>query len=100
MIAKNVELNGLDPATRALDILYWKNHCIKQLESLLCAADSYSTADKAAQLRILSESVLPNLGPRPSKAIGPSYLTQSGSLIQLSLSTTSSKTASDIAGRF
>nr|QIA15787.1 aromatic prenyl transferase [Epichloe bromicola] len=91
MIAKNVELNGLDPATRALDILYWKNHCIKQLESLLCAADSYSTADKAAQLRILSESVLPNLGPRPSKAIGPSYLTQSGSPIQLSLSTTSSK---------
>nr|Q15FB3.1 RecName: Full=Indole diterpene prenyltransferase ltmF; AltName: Full=Lolitrem B biosynthesis cluster 2 protein F [Epichloe festucae var. lolii]ABF20224.1 aromatic prenyl transferase [Epichloe festucae var. lolii]AGN73079.1 aromatic prenyl transferase [Epichloe hybrida]AVA32104.1 IdtF [Epichloe hybrida] len=91
MIAKNIELNGLDPATRALDILYWKNHCIKQLESLLCATDSYCTADKAAQLRILSELVLPNLGPRPSNATGPSYLTRSGSPIMLSLNTTSSK---------
>nr|AFO69285.1 aromatic prenyl transferase [Periglandula ipomoeae] len=89
MTADKIETSRQDAATNALDVLYWKNHCMPPLESLLCAAESYSAADKAAQLRILSELVLPNLGPRPSQAITPSYLTQSGSPIQLSLNTSS-----------
>ncbi|KAI0600759.1 tryptophan dimethylallyltransferase-domain-containing protein [Biscogniauxia sp. FL1348] len=73
----------------SMDFRYWTSHCVPPLISLMRSAGSYSNTDQEAQLRILSEHVLPNLGPRPSLANSPSLLTQSGSPIQLSLNTSS-----------
>ncbi|KAL7626882.1 hypothetical protein AAE478_003656 [Parahypoxylon ruwenzoriense] len=72
-----------------VDARYWTGHCVPPLISLMKSVGSYSAVDQEAQLRILSEHVLPNLGPRPSIATSPSFLTQSGSPFQLSLNTSS-----------
>ncbi|KAI1082127.1 P450 monooxygenase [Whalleya microplaca] len=69
---------------------YWTSHCVPPLISLMKSSGSYSDADQEAQLRILAEHVIPNLGPSPSMATSPSLLTQSGSPFQLSLNTSSS----------
>ncbi|KAI1121485.1 tryptophan dimethylallyltransferase-domain-containing protein [Nemania abortiva] len=72
------------------DVQYWADHFTHPLKALLKATEAYTLADQEAQLRILADHVLPNLGPRPSRAPGPSYMTQSGSPIQLSLNASKS----------
>ncbi|KAH8897619.1 P450 monooxygenase [Thozetella sp. PMI_491] len=67
------------------DTQYWADHITHPLKALLQHTEVYTPADQEAQLRILAENVLPNLGPRPSQAPTPSYMTQSGSPIQLSI---------------
>ncbi|OAA34867.1 P450 monooxygenase [Metarhizium rileyi] len=80
--------NG-DAAADPRDAQYWSHNFVSPLKSLLNAAGSYTIADQEAQVRLLEKHVLPNLGPRPSKANGPSFLTQSGSPLQLSLNASS-----------
>ncbi|GIK05236.1 aromatic prenyltransferase [Aspergillus viridinutans] len=86
-------LNPLDHDSRsnAEDLDYWTHHCVPVLSSLLRSAESYLPADQDAQLRVLYEHVLPNLGPRPSVAHTRSFLTQSGSPFQPSINLSSGK---------
>ncbi|KJZ72998.1 hypothetical protein HIM_07570 [Hirsutella minnesotensis 3608] len=67
-----------DPA----DLEYWRRHCAPILKSLLKSTGSYSDEEQEAQLQLLSDHVLPNLGPRPSKAHTTSFITQSQSPFQ------------------
>ncbi|KAM4059007.1 tryptophan dimethylallyltransferase domain-containing protein [Hirsutella rhossiliensis] len=76
--------NGESVAADA-DYTYWEKHCAPILSSLLKSTGSYSPAEEEAQLRLLSDYVLPHLGPRPSKAHTKSHLTQSGSPFQPSI---------------
>ncbi|KAG6038915.1 hypothetical protein E4U41_003533 [Claviceps citrina] len=65
-------------SSREADIQYWTKHSEPVLRSLLRAAGSYTEEDTAVQLRILSQLAIPTMGPRPSKAAGPSTLTRGG----------------------
>jgi len=76
-----------DPA----DLDYWSRHAVPVLTSLLRSTESYSPADEEAQLRLLAEHVLPNLGPRPSMAHTCSLLTTGGSPFQPSLNLSAGK---------
>jgi DMATS type aromatic prenyltransferase len=80
-----------DSRSNAVDLDYWARHSVPFLSSLLKSAGSYSPTDHDAQLRFLSEHVIPNLGPRPSVAYTSSLLTQSGSPIQPSINVSSGK---------
>lgn len=89
MATQTVTVLGQDVTADSLDMKYWSDNFIPPVKSLLEATEAYSPSEQEAQLRILKEVVLPNLGPRPSKAVGPSHLTQSGSPLQLSLNASS-----------
>ncbi|RYP42591.1 hypothetical protein DL767_000115 [Monosporascus sp. MG133] len=78
-----------DSKSTAVDLDYWTHHCVPVLSSLLRSSGSYSPADQATHLRVLSDHVLPNLGPRPSMAHTRSLLTQSGSPFQPSINLSS-----------
>ncbi|KAF5125089.1 Indole diterpene prenyltransferase ltmF [Metarhizium anisopliae] len=89
MATQTVTVLGQDVTADSMDMKYWSDNFIPPVKSLLEATEAYSPSEQEAQLRILKEVVLPNLGPRPSKAVGPSHLTQSGSPLQLSLNASS-----------
>ncbi|ODA80715.1 hypothetical protein RJ55_03674 [Drechmeria coniospora] len=61
------------------------------LRSLLRSTGSYSSEEQDAQVQFLTKHVLPNLGPRPSVAYTKSFLTKSGSPIQLSVNLSARK---------
>nr|J7FK08.1 RecName: Full=Indole diterpene prenyltransferase idtF; AltName: Full=Indole-diterpene biosynthesis cluster protein F [Claviceps paspali]AFO85419.1 aromatic prenyl transferase [Claviceps paspali] len=82
-----------DIAEKESDIRYWTRVVCPSVRSLLHAAGSYTAEDIEAQMRTLREVVLPDLGPRPSRAPGPSYLFQGGCPFQLSINTTSKANA-------
>lgn len=79
------------PRSDTVDLDYWARHAVPILASLLKSAESYSPADQDAHLRLLTDHVLPNLGPRPSAAHTGSLLTQSGSPFQPSLNLSAGK---------
>ncbi|KAF4585498.1 Aromatic prenyl transferase [Ophiocordyceps camponoti-floridani] len=65
-----------------IDIAYWHRNLAPILTSLMISAGSYSPAEQEKQLAILSEHVLPRLGPRLQDAHTTSFLTQSDSPLQ------------------
>nr|AGN73100.1 aromatic prenyl transferase-like protein [Epichloe aotearoae] len=73
------------------DVEYWSRHCKPVLKSLLKSAGSYSEDEQEAQLRLLCDHVLPNLGPRPSRAPYPSFITQTGSPFQPQINISNNK---------
>ncbi|KFH44067.1 Ent-kaurene oxidase-like protein [Hapsidospora chrysogenum ATCC 11550] len=78
-----------DTQSTAVDLDYWMNHSVPLLDSLMRSSAAYSPTDRAAHIRVLSDHVLPNLGPRPSMAHARSLLTKSGSPFQPSLNVSS-----------
>jgi dimethylallyldiphosphate transferase len=84
-------VKGAEPDTKftAADLGYWMNHSVPILDSLMRSSGAYSAADRAAHIRVLSDHVLPNLGPRPSMAHTTCLLTKSGSPFQPSLNISS-----------
>lgn len=80
------EINSESP-----DCEYWARHTTPVLKSLMRSTGSYSDENIEAQVRLLSDYVIPNLGPRPSKAHTTSYLTQSGSPFQPNVNFSSDK---------
>ncbi|KYK60559.1 aromatic prenyl transferase [Drechmeria coniospora] len=75
----------------AADLEYWTAHAVPVLRSLLRSTGSYSSEEQDAQVQFLTKHVLPNLGPRPSVAYTKSFLTKSGSPIQLSVNLSARK---------
>ncbi|RDA95614.1 hypothetical protein CP533_1095 [Ophiocordyceps camponoti-saundersi (nom. inval.)] len=64
------------------DLAYWERNLAPVLSSLMKSAGTYSADEQEAQLRLLTEHVLPRLGPRLSAAHTTSFLTQSDSPLQ------------------
>lgn len=67
------------------DIKYWTDHAVPCLKSLMNSAEEYTPKEHEAQVRLMKEYVIPNLGPRPSVRNCPSHITQSTSPIQMSI---------------
>ncbi|KAM4067302.1 tryptophan dimethylallyltransferase domain-containing protein [Hirsutella rhossiliensis] len=83
MVTEVVEVHGgQDPR---VDLDYWKHLLGPIIGSLLKSTGSYSPADQDEHLRVLSEYVIPNLGPRPSVAHTSSFITQTGCPLQPSI---------------
>ncbi|KAI1121483.1 aromatic prenyl transferase [Nemania abortiva] len=69
-----------------LDASYWMRHSIPPLVALLKAAGTFTPADQGQHIRFLYDHVIPNLGPRPTKARpDKSLITQSGFPIEFSI---------------
>ncbi|RDA85058.1 hypothetical protein CP532_3129 [Ophiocordyceps camponoti-leonardi (nom. inval.)] len=71
-----------DNISSSVDIAYWERNLAPVLSSLMKSAGTYSADEQEAQLRLLSEHVLPRLGPRLSAAHTTSFLTQNDSPLQ------------------
>ncbi|PFH59491.1 hypothetical protein XA68_12251 [Ophiocordyceps unilateralis] len=71
-----------DDKPSAVDLAYWERNLVPVMSSLMKSAGTYSTAEQEAQLRLLTEHVLPRLGPRMPAAYTTSFLTHSDSPLQ------------------
>ncbi|KAF9871509.1 tryptophan dimethylallyltransferase [Colletotrichum karsti] len=76
------------------DQQFWAIRCAESLDSLMKAAGSYTPAQRAAHLRLLSELVIPSLGPHPTNAPTKPLLTANGSPFEPSWNITDSGSSS------
>ncbi|TEA20181.1 Indole prenyltransferase tdiB [Colletotrichum sidae] len=69
---------------------YWTVRCCETLNALMLASGSYTPAQRAAHLQLLTEIIIPSLGPEPAAAPTQPLLTADGSLFEPSWNITDS----------
>ncbi|KAJ5017935.1 Indole diterpene prenyltransferase ltmF [Colletotrichum sp. SAR 10_99] len=73
---------------------FWAIRCAETLDGLMKAAGSYTPAQRAAHLQLVSELVIPSLGPHPTSAPIKPLLTADGSPFEPSWNITDSGASS------
>ncbi|KZL78917.1 aromatic prenyltransferase [Colletotrichum incanum] len=73
---------------------FWTVRCAETLDGLMQAAGSYTPAQRAVHLQLLSEIIVPAMGPHPSAAPTRSLLTADGSPFEPSWNITDSGSSS------
>ncbi|OBR08726.1 Aromatic prenyltransferase [Colletotrichum higginsianum IMI 349063] len=73
---------------------FWTVRCAEILDGLMQAAGSYTPAQRAAHIRLLTEIIVPAMGPHPSAAPTKPLLTADGSPFEPSWNITDSGSSS------
>ncbi|WYZ39199.1 hypothetical protein EsH8_III_001113 [Colletotrichum jinshuiense] len=73
---------------------FWTARCAETLDGLMLAAGSYTQVQRAAHLQLLSDVIIPAMGPHPSSAPTKALLTADGSAFEPSWNITDSGSSS------